>query len=70
MPGIFKVVVTAADVTSIPAGKAALDHLRAGRARIIGAILNRVDLDRHAYYYEDYYQQQYESYYAKAKATA
>lgn len=62
-------LVTSADITPIHAGRAALDHLRAARTHVIGAVLNRVDLDRHAYYYEHYYQQDYESYYRKAAVT-
>jgi len=37
-----------------------------GRDRVIGAVLNRVDLERNPYYYAHYYRKEYAKYYAKA----
>ena len=48
------------------AAQTAIEQLDNTRARIIGAILNRVDLDRHTYYYSQYYRKEYSDYYASA----
>jgi len=58
--------VIAADVTSRQEVESALDQLDHGQARLIGAVLNRVDLDRNAYYYAKYYRKQYQAYYTPA----
>jgi Mrp family chromosome partitioning ATPase len=38
-------------------------QLLAAKATFMGAILNRVDLDRNPYYYSHYYKREYASYY-------
>ena len=49
--------------------RAALDQLATARgAKFVGAVLNRVDLDRNAYYYSQYYRKEYASYYVRAGA--
>jgi capsular exopolysaccharide synthesis family protein len=48
----------------------ALETLRAGGARSIGAVLNRVDFDRNKYYYARYYGYQYKSYYGQNNVSA
>jgi Mrp family chromosome partitioning ATPase len=48
------------------AAQMAIEQLDNTRAHIIGAVLNRVDLDRHAYYYSQYYRKEYADYYAAA----
>jgi capsular exopolysaccharide synthesis family protein len=58
--------VIAADVTTRQGAEAALDQLDHGRARFIGAVLNRVDLERDAYYYSRYYRKEYKNYYVAA----
>jgi hypothetical protein len=45
---------------------AAVEHLQAARAKFIGAVLNRVDLKRHSYYYSPYYRKDYTQAYHKA----
>jgi capsular exopolysaccharide synthesis family protein len=60
------VFVVGADQTSRHTAKAALDQLQAVQAHIIGAVLNRVDLDRNAFYYSTYYRKEYSRYYARA----
>ncbi len=57
------VLVTAADVTPLHAAKAAVERLTQARARVLGALLNRADLDRRAYYYGRSYQSDYNRYY-------
>ncbi len=45
----------------------AVDQLRASKARILGAILNRVDVQRNPYYYANYYKHEYAGYYSQEK---
>lgn len=58
--------VVGADQTSRRTAKAAVDQLHSVQAHVIGAVLNRVDLDRNAYYYSTYYRKEYSRYYAQA----
>jgi succinoglycan biosynthesis transport protein ExoP len=60
--------VVGAEMTSWHAAKRALDHLEYVQARFVGAVLNRVDLQRNAYYYSDYYRREYVAYYGGAQA--
>ena len=39
------------------------------RAKLIGAVLNRVDLKHNSYYYSQYYRREYSDYYQKGVAT-
>jgi capsular exopolysaccharide synthesis family protein len=59
------VFVVGAEMTSRHAAKRALDQLEQANARFVGAVLNRVDLQRNAYYYSQYYRREYTQYYAK-----
>jgi succinoglycan biosynthesis transport protein ExoP len=56
--------VIGAGQTSRHAAQQALDQLEHARARFVGAVLNRVDLEREAYYYSRYYRKEYADYYA------
>jgi capsular exopolysaccharide synthesis family protein len=60
------VFVVGADQTSRQAARAALDQLDAVQAHVIGAVLNRVDLEKNPYYYSAYYRKEYSRYYAQA----
>jgi succinoglycan biosynthesis transport protein ExoP len=60
------VFVVGAEMTSRHAAKAAVTQLMNGRAKFIGAVLNRVELEKHHYYYSQYYKKEYGQYYAKA----
>jgi succinoglycan biosynthesis transport protein ExoP len=60
------VFVVGADQTSRQAARAALEQLEAVQAHVIGAVLNRVDLEKNPYYYSAYYRKEYSRYYAKA----
>lgn len=64
--GVLFVVGT--DMTNRQAAQNAVRQLRAGRARIVGAMLNRVPLKRHSYYYSHYYRPSYGDYYVGAAA--
>jgi Mrp family chromosome partitioning ATPase len=43
--------------------RAAMERLAPANTRILGAVLNRVDLDRHAFYYASYYQRPAQKWY-------
>jgi Mrp family chromosome partitioning ATPase len=46
-------------MTSRQAAKQAVAQLANARATVIGAVLNRVDLEHNAYYYSHYYRREY-----------
>jgi capsular exopolysaccharide synthesis family protein len=60
------VFVIGSEMTTRPAAVTAIDHLVAARARIVGAVLNRVNVKRHAYYYAPYYRKEYSKYHSTA----
>lgn len=59
------VFVIGAEMTDAGAAKVALDRLASARGKITGAVLNRVHLRRHSYYYSQYYGRKDERYYAR-----
>jgi capsular exopolysaccharide synthesis family protein len=59
------VFVVGADMTSRHAAKAAIGQLQNAQAKFVGAVLNRVELEKHHYYYSQYYKKEYAHYYAK-----
>jgi capsular exopolysaccharide synthesis family protein len=63
------VFVVGAEMTSRHAARNAVDQLRRVHARFVGAVLNRVDLERNAYYYSQYYRREYSDYYQKTLAS-
>jgi capsular exopolysaccharide synthesis family protein len=63
------VFVVGADMTSRANASAALEQLDSTRARFVGAILNKVNLRRHGYYYSPYYRRDYASYYTSASSN-
>jgi capsular exopolysaccharide synthesis family protein len=62
------VFVIGAEMTRRVHIERALETLAAGRPRVIGAVLNRVDFEANKYYYSRYYGYQYKSYYGQAAA--
>lgn len=58
--------VVGAEMTSRHAASRALDQLEQVQARFIGAVLNRVALERDPYYYSQYYRKEYAQYYVKS----
>ncbi len=60
------VFVVGAEMTSRHAARAAVEQLEQGRAHFVGAVLNRVDLERNSYYYSNYYRREYAAYYQQA----
>jgi capsular exopolysaccharide synthesis family protein len=57
--------VVAADKTPKEAAKMALHSLNGANAHVLGAVLNRVNLNGHRYYYSKYYRREYGNYYSK-----
>lgn len=57
--------VVGADQTSRHAAKNAIEQLTGANVSVIGSILNRADVTRHAHFYASYYRKEYARYYAK-----
>lgn len=62
------VVVAAAEVSGRPALQRALDQVSSSGGKLLGVVLNKVDLRRNSYYYSQYYGEYYRSYYSDAAA--
>ena len=60
--------VIGAEMTNRYAAQRAVAQLGRAKAKFVGAVLNRVDLKHHAYYYSNYYRREYNDYYASAAA--
>jgi len=60
------VFVVGAEMTSKRNAISAVEHLTQARAKFIGAVLNRVDLKRHSYYYAPYYRKDYTQAYTRS----
>lgn len=61
--GVLFVIGT--EMTSRHAARRAVEQLETSQGRFFGAVLNRVDLERNAYYYSQYYRREYTTYYTK-----
>lgn len=61
------VFVVGAEMTPRRTAQTAIEQLTAARARIIGAVLNRVNVQRHAYYYAQYYRKDYTRAYVRTQ---
>jgi capsular exopolysaccharide synthesis family protein len=65
------VFVIGSEMTRRVHAERAIETLTAGKTKSIGAVLNRVDLDRNRYYYSRYYGYNYQNYYSSStKKTA
>jgi len=60
------VFVIGAEMTNRAAAKAALDQLDTAKVKYVGGILNKVRIERNAYYYSRYYHKRYAEYYRSA----
>jgi capsular exopolysaccharide synthesis family protein len=58
--------VVGAEMTNRYAAKTALDQLENARAKFVGAVLNRVEVEKNKYYYSNYYRKEYSAYYTGA----
>jgi capsular exopolysaccharide synthesis family protein len=59
------VLVIGAEVSGRPTIQRAVDQIQGVGGKIIGIVLNKVDLERNSYYYSQYYGEYYRSYYAE-----
>lgn len=55
--------VVGAEMTSRHVAARAVDQLDSAKARFVGGVLNRVDVDSNPYYYSHYYRREYAQYY-------
>ena len=60
------VFVVGAEMTSYKIARRAVEQLERGRAVFAGGVLNRAQLQRHSYYYSQYYRREYADYYVTA----
>jgi Mrp family chromosome partitioning ATPase len=56
--------VLAAEVATKPAVMRAIDQVQGVGGKLVGVMLNKVNLERNSYYYSQYYGEYYRSYYA------
>jgi capsular exopolysaccharide synthesis family protein len=60
------IFVVGSEMTSRRNASAAIERLTAARARFIGGVLNRADVNRHSYYYSAHYRKDYTQAYARS----
>lgn len=58
------VLVVSAEATSRPAIQRSVDQIQGVGGKLLGVVLNKVNLERNSYYYSQYYGEYYRSYYA------
>jgi capsular exopolysaccharide synthesis family protein len=63
------VFVVGAEMTSRHAARRALEQLEHSKARLVGVVLNRVDLKHNGYYYSQYYRKEYSDYYSPSASA-
>lgn len=64
------IFVVGSEMTPRQNAAAAVEQLRGANARFIGAVLNRVNIQRHSYYYSPYYRKEYGKYYQRSPNQA
>jgi capsular exopolysaccharide synthesis family protein len=62
--------VVGSEMTPRQNAAAAVEQLRGANAKFIGAVLNRVNVQRHSYYYSPYYRKEYGKYYQRSPNRA
>jgi capsular exopolysaccharide synthesis family protein len=62
--------VIGSEMTPRQTAATAIEQLRGANARFIGAVLNRANIRRHAYYYAPYYRKEYAKYYQRSGTRA
>ncbi|MEQ1907975.1 MAG: polysaccharide biosynthesis tyrosine autokinase [Vicinamibacterales bacterium] len=65
----YVIFVVGADQSNAALVRQALDAVRDSGAKVLGGVLNGVDLRRSAYYYAPYYSHEYSSYYQVSETT-
>jgi Mrp family chromosome partitioning ATPase len=64
------VLVLAAEVATKPSVARAVDQINGVGAKVVGVVLNKVNLERNSYYYSQNYGEYYRSYYAEGPSSA
>lgn len=64
------IFVVGSDMVSRDHAVIAIEQLERASGKLLGAVLNRVDADKHAYYYSPYYRKAYTEYYQSTKDGA
>jgi capsular exopolysaccharide synthesis family protein len=64
------VFVIGSEMTPRQTASTAVEQLRSANAKFIGAVLNRANITRHAYYYAPYYRKEYAKYYQRSGTSA
>jgi len=59
------ILIIAAEASRRPAVQRAIDQILGIGGKVIGVVLNRVNLERNSYYYGQYYGEYYRSYYGE-----
>jgi len=62
--------VIGSEMTPRPTALTAVEQLRSVNAKFVGVVLNRVNVERHAYYYRAYYRKEYGKYYQRSPHRA
>jgi polysaccharide biosynthesis transport protein len=62
--------VVGSEMTPRQNAAAAIEQLRGANARFVGVVLNRVNIQRHSYYYSPYYRKEYGKYYQRSTSKA
>jgi Mrp family chromosome partitioning ATPase len=62
--------VVGSEMTSRQTAQRACEQLENAKAKFLGAVLNRVDLEHNSYYYSQYYRHEYASYYQKSAVSS
>jgi Mrp family chromosome partitioning ATPase len=63
------ILVVGSEIGSKPSVQRAVDQVVAVGGKITGVVLNKVDLERNAYYYGQYYGEYYRGYYAESASN-
>ena len=63
------VLVVAAESTTRPSIQRAIDQVQGVGGRLVGVVLNKVNLERNSYYYSQYYGEYYRSYYSSDQGS-
>jgi len=64
------IFVIGSEMTPRQTASTAVEQLRSANAKFIGAVLNRANITRHAYYYAAYYRKDYAKYYQRSGTSA
>ncbi len=61
------VLVVAAETSTKPQVERAVDQVLSVGSKVLGMVLNKVNLEKNSYYYTQHYGEHYRSYYAEGK---